>query len=136
MELINIWSYPPLHLKKFNFNFILTHSTILVLDDCFTIAYSLISELMVAYHSLLGKSRHVKACDRRQMFALPLSRRVSASKGLCASQIFWHQVTKNRKQQKKQQHYLSLFLCHIHTLHNKNSIIVSCNFIKSMAALI
>lgn len=79
-------------------------------EDFFTITRSLISELMVAYHSLLGKSRHVKTCDRRQMFALPLSRRVSASKGcLCAAQIYWHQVTKNRKQQKTRP--VPAFLC-------------------------
>lgn len=112
VELINIWSHLFLHLKKFIFNFLSTHSPIFLFEDCFTITRSLISEPMVAYHSLLGKRKHVKACDRRQMFALPLSRRVSASKGcLCAAQIHWHQVTKKKKLQQKHESVFFLYLC-------------------------
>lgn len=121
VELINIWSYLYLHLKKFNFNFILTHSPVWVQGD---LRLHVVSSLNRWWHSLLGKSRHVKACDRRQMFALPLSRRVSASKGLCAAQIYWHQVTKKENGNKTGAvsailPLVPLVSSHIHTLNNK-----------------
>lgn len=103
LELINIWSYLSSRLEQFIFFFFFFSTTqpirsFLALARS-AIARSPIAGPMVAYHSLLGEGKHVKVCDRRQMLALPLSRRVSASKGCqCAAQT----LTPNLKKKKRE----------------------------------